>query len=74
MYGSNSSILKNGFKKYLSGYTEETGLMVGSSKFGRRGQYPLSSLDQVDTIITDNGTDGNVVKVCEEKRVSTSVF
>ncbi len=48
-------------------------LMVDSSKFGRRGQYPLCALDQVDTIITDKGIDANAVKMCEERGVKVIV-
>jgi DeoR family ulaG and ulaABCDEF operon transcriptional repressor len=62
-------------KEQLAYFDEanELVLMVDSSKFGRRGQYPLCSLDQVDTIITDNGIDENAIKMCEEKGVKVLI-
>lgn len=62
-------------KEQLAYFDEanELVLMVDSSKFGRRGQYPLCSLDQVDTIITDNGIDENAIKMCEEKGVKVII-
>ena len=48
-------------------------LMVDSSKFGRRGPYPLCSLELIDTIITDKGIDESAIKLCEKNGVKVIV-
>jgi DeoR family ulaG and ulaABCDEF operon transcriptional repressor len=48
-------------------------LMVDSSKFGRRGPYPLCSLELIDTIITDKGIDESAMKLCEKNGVKVIV-
>lgn len=62
-------------KEQLAYFEEarELVLIVDSSKFGRRGQYPLCSFEKVDTIITDNGIDENAIKMCEDNGVKVII-
>jgi len=52
---------------------DETVLMVDSSKFGTRAFSQISSLSNVDSIITDSKTTENTKKQLEEKKIMLKI-
>ncbi|WP_404331855.1 DeoR/GlpR family DNA-binding transcription regulator [Mesobacillus maritimus] len=60
-------------KKQMMEIADETVLMVDSSKFGVRSFSQISSLSNIDCVITDAKIEENIKRQLEEKRIKITI-